>query len=323
MSISESAPSQPPGVPALSRLACPICGRALIPGKRQLRCAADGATFPLHSSGLLDLRAPDARQEAESFANQYAADRRAEGWKPLTPEAACALPFGNPPGFTRLYWAVRRESWRALAALLAELGHPPLWIADLGAGVPWLSHRLASLGHRVVAVDLSPDPDFGLGAARLYPTAARLGDDAAASLQGPLEPGGFLPLLGDLTRPPLSRHAYDVIICNASLHYAASLDGTVTRLAEALAPSGALIIMDSPVAATPRPGERQGRRVLGCAQIEDALVSAGLAVRWLPVRRGWLWHWHQIRTRLLARTTFAFPIAVGRRSGGSSRSAQG
>ena len=110
--------------------------------------------------------------------------------------AACALPVGDPPGFTQLYWAVRHESWAALVTLLTELGTAPLAIADLGAGFPWLSHRLASLGHAVLAVDLSPDIDFGLRPARLFPTARQWDDPAGA----PWRPGHFLASWGTWNR---------------------------------------------------------------------------------------------------------------------------
>ena len=159
----------------LGILACPLCGGRLCNADGGLICPADGAAFPMHPSGLLDLRPPDGRAAADAFAAQYRAGRLADGWQPLSAEAACALPDGDPPGFTRLYWTVRRESWAVLVTLLRELGTAPLTIADLGAGFPWLSHRLASLGHAVLAVDLSPDIDFGLGAARLFPTAGRVG----------------------------------------------------------------------------------------------------------------------------------------------------
>ena len=293
----------------LGILACPLCGGRLCNADGGLICPADGAAFPMHPSGLLDLRPPDGRAAADSFAAQYRAGRLADGWQPLSSEAACALPDGDPPGFTRLYWAVRRESWAVLATLLRELGTAPLAIADLGAGFPWLSHRLASLGHAVLAVDLSPDIDFGLGAARLFPTAGLWDDPAGASWQ----PGGFLPVLGDLEQPPLAAAAYDVVICNASLHYARDLRAAVARMAQTLRPAGALVIVDSPIVSVSHPG-RDGGRVLDRAAVEDALGQAGLTAAWHPVPRGWLWRRHQVKNWLLRRPQFEFPIIVGRRA---------
>jgi SAM-dependent methyltransferase len=320
----------------LGILACPLCGGGLRKANDGLTCPADGAAFPTHPSGLLDLRPPDGRAAADSS------------------EAACALPDGDPPGFTRLYWTVRRESWAVLAELLGEfgtvrhaagdtysdeniiaeypepvagcraaiaqgrilrraqdariLGAASLTIADLGAGFPWLSHRLSSLGHAVLAVDLSPDADFGLGAARLFPTAAQRGDPTGLSWG----PGGFLPLLGDLEWPPLALAAYDVVICNASLHYAHDLRAAVARMAQALRSAGALVIVDSPIITASRPGRDAGRG-LDRALVENALRDAGLTVTWHRVPRGWLWQRHQLKNWLLRRPGFEFPVVVGMR----------
>ena len=293
----------------LGILACPLCGGRLCNADGGLSCPVDGAAFPMHPAGLLDLRPPAGRAAADAFAAQYRAARLADGWQPLSSEAACALPDGDPPGFTRLYWAVRRESWAVLATLLRELGTAPLAIADLGAGFPWLSHRLAALGHAVLAVDLSPDVDFGLGAARLFPTAGVWDEPAASSWQ----PGGFQPVLGDLEQPPLAAAAYDVVICNASLHYARDLRAAVARMAQTLRPAGALVIVDSPIVSVSHPG-RDGGRVLERAAAEDALGQAGLTAAWHPVPRGWLWRRHQVKNWLLRRPQFDFPIIVGRRA---------
>jgi SAM-dependent methyltransferase len=293
----------------LGILACPLCGGRLRNADGGLICPADGAAFPMHPSGLLDLRPPKGRAAADLFAAQYRTGRLADGWQPLSSEAACALPVGDPPGFTQLYWTVRRESLRVLTTLLGDLGAIPLTIADLGAGFPWLSHRLASLGHAVLAVDLSPDVDFGLGAARLFPTASLWDDPAGASWR----PNGFLPVLGDLEQPPLAAAAYDAVICNASLHYARSLPAAVACMAQTLRPAGALVIVDSPIVSVSHTG-RDGGRVLDRAAVEDALGQAGLTAAWHPVPRGWLWRRHQVKNWLLRRPQFEFPIIVGRRA---------
>jgi SAM-dependent methyltransferase len=293
----------------LGILACPLCGGRLCNTDDGMSCPADGGDFPIHPSGLLDLRPPNGRAAADAFAAQYRTGRLVDGWRPLSPEVARALPDGHPTGFTRLYWAVRRESWAVLTTLLRECGTTPLTIADLGAGFPWLSHRLASLRHVVLAIDLSPDIDFGLGAAQLFPTARLWDDPVGASWQ----PDGFLPVLGDLEQPPLAAAAYDVVICNASLHYARDLRSAVARMAQTLRPSGALVIVDSPIVSASHPGRDDGR-VLDRAAVEGALGQAGLTVAWHSVPRGWLWRRHQVKNWLLRRPQFEFPIIVGRRA---------
>ena len=192
-----------------------------------------------------------------------------------------------------------------MCALLRDLGPLPLLIADMGAGFAWLSHRLATLGHRVVAVDLSSDADFGLGASRLYPAVS----DPTGSQ---LPEGHFWPVLGEMEHPPLRAGLYDAVICNASLHYANDLGLAVRRLAAALQPDGALIVMDSPIASIPRAGERAGSRVLGRAELADALETAGLTTTWVPIRRGWRWIYQQLKNRLRGRTVFEFPLVVAR-----------
>ncbi len=343
--IQTSAP--PLKSTALSLLACPLCGGPLLLSGPNAACAADGALYPQHAAGLLDLRPPDSRASADAFAGAYRAARLADGWQPLGREAALALPEGNPPGSTRLYWQVRRESWLALCQLLTELGPGSRVLADAGAGFPWLSHRLATLGHRVVAFDLRGDADLGLGAARLYaemlasewlsdPRIARrdVGFEAPAgcasakppegsnpdgAFSSALRPGRFLPVLGSLEEPPLAAGSYDAVICNASLHYVNNPSECVTRLARALRPQGALIVVDSPIAASdqhalhPHPGSR----ALGRQELDLALRSAGLTPQWRRVRRGWLWQRHQLKNWLLRRPRFDFPIVVGRKEAGA------
>jgi SAM-dependent methyltransferase len=278
-----------------------MCGAGLAPAGRGMVCTADRTEYPRHAAGLLDLRPAELRASADAFADAYRTARLAEGWQPLSQAAALALPEGNPPGFTRLYWQVRRESWAALRSLLAELGAGRLILADAGAGFPWLSGRLASLGHQVVAFDLSGDADFGLGAAQLYGHP------------------GLLPVLGSLEAPPLAAGRFDAVTCNASLHYVNDLVVCLSRLARALCPGGALIVVDSPIARRDgRAGHTHpGSRVLGRQELDLALRAAGLTPQWRRVRRGWLWQRHQLKNWLLGRPRFDFPMVVGRKGGGA------
>lgn len=291
-------------------IACPVCRGPLIASDTGLRCPLDRTTFPRHTSGLLDLRLPELRGQSDQFATAYRQARLGEGLAALTAEDARKLPDANPPGYPRLYWQVRRESWTALRRLLL----PPaisLTIADLGAGIPWLSHRLATLGHRVVAVDLSPDTDFGLGAARHFPTCALSELPAERERFGELLPGRFLPVLGSLEHPPLAPCAFDAVICNASLHYAERIGDAVRQIAASLRPGAALFVVDSPLGAQPRPGIGNGR-VLGREELDAAMRSAGLSVTWHAVPRGLRWRRHQFKNSLLRRAAFGFPLVEGR-----------
>ncbi len=326
-------PMMGPAATWAAMLACPLCAGPLTKEADGLRCRADGTAYPLHPAGPLDLRLPHRRAAHDAFAAAYRAARLAEGWRPLTPALAQALPHADPPGFPRLYWPLRRESWTRVAELLVELGPAPLPIADAGAGFPWLSHRLADLGHIVIAFDLSGDADFGLGAARHFPTALATrdafreltstrpaetsqgsvigDDDPLALLQEQVTAGRFMPVLGDLEWPPLAPGTFAAVVCNASLHYAADLQAAVSRLAQALRPGGALLLVDSPIAGHGSAEDRPGSRVLGRGEVEAALRAAGLTPAWYPVRRGPLWWRHRLKTWLLGRQGFEFPIVVG------------
>jgi hypothetical protein len=84
-------------------------------------------------------------------------------------------------------------------------------------------------------------------------------------------------------------------------------------MAQTLRPSGALVIVDSPIVSASHPGRDDGR-VLDRAAVEGALGQAGLTVAWHSVPRGWLWRRHQVKNWLLRRPQFEFPIIVGRRA---------
>jgi SAM-dependent methyltransferase len=294
-------------------IGCPLCCGPLAIYGDTLRCPVHRLSFPRHASGFLDLRPPDLREAGDEYAAEYRRARLAEGIEPMSPEEIRALPDGAPRGYPRLYWQVRRESWAALCGLL---GRQPLalTVADLGAGVPWLSHRLASLGHRAVAVDLSPDAAFGLGTAACYPSVADFGGPVERERFAELPAGRFLPVLGSLEQPPLAPCAFDVVVCNASLHYAADLPAVIARMVRALRPGGSLIVMDSPIGPHARPGLGQGR-ILSRSEVASALRDAGLRVAFHPVKRSLLWRRRQLKHHLLRRPAFEFPLVEARANG--------
>jgi SAM-dependent methyltransferase len=237
---------------------------------------------------------PEDRARLLHFSLEYRDARLRDGWQPLSLEEAQALPYGQPPGYPPLYWQVRRQSFAALMSVLAREGPSPANgpAADLGAGIGWLGYRLAQLGYRVVAVEASQDQDFGLGAAERYYAS-----------QVP-----FLPVQGNLEFPPLQAGALGLVVFNASLHYAADLAATLGRAAELLQSGGRLIVLDTPIARQPRPGTGRGDRHLGRAELQGALLEAGLQPRWLEVRRGHQWWLHQARALLRRDARFSFPI---------------
>lgn len=275
---------------------CPYCCGALETADGDggaLRCRDCGEPFAVEGKIPVLLRREDAGKLA-LFAREYREARLHDGWQCLSPEQARALPYGQPPGYPPLYWKVRRQSFCALMSLLAREGPSPATgsAADVGAGIGWLSYRLAQLGYRVATVEASLDTAFGLGAAEQYYAS-----------EFP-----FLPVQGDLNYLPLQRGKLGLVVFNASLHYAVDLERTLQRSARALGRGGRLIVLDTPISRHPRPGTGRGDRHLSRRELHEALVKAGLRPRWIEVRRGLRWRSHQLKAWLKRDPTFSFPM---------------
>jgi ubiquinone/menaquinone biosynthesis C-methylase UbiE len=122
----------------------------------------------------------------------------------------------------------------------------PIRVLDLGAGCGWLSHRLASLGHSVVAVDLQDDELDGLGACRYYSAP-------------------FTAVQADIDALPFAPAQFDLAVFEGSLHYSADPIATLAEAKRMLAPGGVLAVMDSPMFVRERDGramvERQARQM--------------------------------------------------------------
>jgi SAM-dependent methyltransferase len=188
-----------------------------------------------------------------------------------------------------------------------------LRVLDLGAGVGWLSNRLARLGHAPCAVDLNLDPRDGLGAARHY--------------------GGDWPRVrAEFDRLPLADRQADIVIYNASLHYSTGYMATLAEALRVLSPGGRIVVMDSPIYSRDASGkqmiaERQAAFARAHGTRSDALPSVGyltwamlrdlgrdLGLRWRVIRPwyGWRWALRPWRARLAGKrepSTFALLIA--------------
>jgi len=286
----------------LEIVGCPYCQARLEvtdEAEGMLSCSGCGEQFPVVGGIPALLRREDIAR-MERFSEECRQARLREGQIRLSHEQAWVLPYGQPPGFSALYWQVRRQSFCALMAILAREGPTPAWgpVADMGAGIGWLSYRLAQAGYQVLAIDASHDETFGLAAAQAY--------------YGP-NPAIF-PLQGDLENPPLQMGRLGLVVFNASLHYARDLEGTLLRCTRALRPAGRLVILDSPVARLPRPGTGRGDRHLGHQELHAALLGAGLEPRWHSIRRGAGWWTHQAKSWLKLQPLFSFPMGVAKRA---------
>jgi len=309
-----------------SWLGCPVCQKALSQQENVLYCPNDDLSFPLQD-GILRLMPAEQREEADAFAEEYRDRREEQGWRSLTAEEMAALPTIPPGGWDKIYWPVRHKSFQVLIRWFKQNfdGRTrPLRVVDMGAGVGWLSGRLAmeanelveAEGHEpveLVALDLSRDDAFGLGAA------------------GRLRQGMDLPLTlvqGDIERPPFQRKSVDLLIYNASLHYAGDIGACLANAAGLLRKGGAVVIMDSPIStgpvtaiSGPPPGvegktdkKQTGRsgRQLPNDEVVQALTEAGLAYESTSIWRGLRWQVRQLRLKVFGMAIFDLPIIIAK-----------
>lgn len=287
-------------------LGCPVCQGPLEQTDTGLQCPVDALDFPMQE-GIFRLLPPEEQQAADAFAQTYRQQREAQGWRPLAANELAALPEKSPAGWDSLYWPVRRQSYVALLAWLETVDLPdgePLRVVVMGAGFGWLAGRLAARGHQVVALDLSADDTFGLGALR----------DAAGAFE-------TRPTLvqGDMEQPPLQAKQVDLLVYSASVHYAVDLQLCLQKSATSLRPGGALVINDTPVlrgdftALPPEEGQARRRgRQLPLTELEQALANAGLDFEVQQISRGWRWAIRQWRIRFFGGVGFTLPLVIAR-----------
>jgi SAM-dependent methyltransferase len=178
------------------------------------------------------------------FRAAYADRREVEGRGSGGVAELLALPYLRGGPLAR-QWAVRARSYaRLLDAVVAPLartvGPRPLSILDLGAGNGWLCYRLTLRGHRCLALDWRRDAVDGLGAGAAY--AGHL-------------PTAFLRVAASFEAIPLER-GFDLVVFNAAVHYASSLDSTIAEAVRVTLPGGRIVILDSPFYRRGTDGER-------------------------------------------------------------------
>ena len=229
---------------------------------------------------------PDAQFRAE-----YAAHRASEG-RGYAGAALFALPYLERGAHAR-QWAVRARTFdafmRRVIAPAVRAGERPR-VLDLGAGNGWLAWRVSLAGCDAMAVDLRDDAVDGLAAGA--PLAAR---------------APFHRVAATFDALPLRDASYDVVLFNASLHYAVDLPAVLREAARVVRPGGRLLVLDSPFYALARDGDamvaekhregtaRYGERAaallavpcveyLTAARLAEATADSGLAWRRRRVR---------------------------------------
>lgn len=294
------------------RLACPACRADL---DASLACAGCGAAYH-ETDGVLRLVTGERVDTVDRFLVDYTRIRHAEGRGSDDPAFYRRLPDPTEGDPLAWQWTIRASTWRHVERrVLPRLG-PGLRVLDLGAGVGWLSNRVAGLGHRPFAIDLSVDRLDGLGAARHFE-------------------GDWLRAQAEFDRLPLADGQADLIVYNASLHYSTDYRVTLGEALRVLAAGGHLLVIDTPVYRRDESGQamvaerhadferRFGTRSDSVPSIEyltDSMLAelgAELGVQWdrSIAWYGWRWWWRPHRARLKrVREPSRFVTLVGSRA---------
>lgn len=186
------------------------------------------------------------------FRAEYGAHRASEGRAYSTAELH-TLPFLHSGPLAK-QWAVRARSFTAFVSRIVEpfarTMNRPLRLLDLGAGNGWLAWRLAQTGIECVAVDIRDDAVDGLGAAASY------ADET---------PTRFRRVLASFDALPFRAPAFDLVVFNASLHYALDLELVLREARRCVRDGGRIVILDSPF---------YGRDADGAAMVNEKRETA-------------------------------------------------
>ena len=231
---------------------------------------------------------PTVQSSQKSFRAEYAAHRATEG-RAHGPAELLALPYLVSGPLAR-QWRVRARTFDAFVRRVlipeARTAARPLAVLDVGAGNGWLAYRVAMAGCEATALDIRDDAVDGLGAASHYLAAT---------------PARFHRLAGSFDALPLASRSFDVVVFNASLHYATDLPLVLREACRVTRSGGRIAVLDSPFYARGGHGEamvaekrrtaaaRFGARAeallappfiefLTAARLSDA--SAGLGLPW-------------------------------------------
>ena len=273
-------------------MACPACRAQcglLDENSGSTECAECRAVYP-QINGIWRFLAAGREERFAPFLRDYTRIRLAEGRGSDCGEFYRRLPECRADHPLAWQWNIHRITFDCLRRrVLPRLGIGSK-ILDLGAGVGWLSYRLAELGHHPCAIDLSLDDQDGLGAARHF---------------SPCWPR----LQGEFDRLPIASGSVDGVLLNSSLHYSNDYRVTLGEALRVLRPSGWLMVMESPIYRRLKSGrqmvaQRRADFERRYGTPSDALPSqefltwrkldalAGeLGIRWKALRPWYGWKW--------------------------------
>lgn len=211
--------------------ACPRCHTPLTQSEEnRLVCPVDQSLFSCEM-GVWRMLLPERKPVFNQFIQEYEIIRRSEGRGSQSAAYYQALPYQDLKGNMTADWRMRAVSLDTFLRYgfipYEQAEDHPLNILDLGSGNGWLSNRLARRGHQVAAIDLATNDFDGLGCYRYYETH-------------------YLPVQAEFDQLPFVSQSVDMVIFNAALHYAMDYEVTLRESLRVLAPSGRLVILDTP-----------------------------------------------------------------------------
>jgi SAM-dependent methyltransferase len=222
----------PPGL----QLSCARC-KAAVDGLQCTRC-----DFRMEIlNGIVHALPAERADYYAQFIADYARIRAAEGRGSQSEEFYLGLPYKDTSGRNSHQWKIRSRSYDFLIRHVLKPLKNRGRILDLGAGNCWMSFRLAGLGYCPVAVDLLTNANDGLGAA----------DHFHKHLSAPIP-----RFQAEVTRLPFCDAQFELVLFNASFHYAEDYEAALGEALRCLKPGGRVIIIDSPWYATGESGRQ-------------------------------------------------------------------
>ena len=293
------------------KFVCPRCkGELMLVAPDQLRCENEALTFH-QVDGVWQFLLPERKAQFSRFIEEYEKVRHFEGRFSADATYYRTLPYQDLTGRFTSDWKIRAASFDTLTEMIPA--HST--ILDLGAGNGWLSNRLSDMGHDVFGIDLLTNLEDGLGAWQFYETR-------------------FTPVQAEFSFLPFPAAFADVVIFNASIHYAERYEQVLDESLRVLKSGGLVIIMDSPVYHDEASGramleERKQQFLARYGFASDAIQSEGfltydrmkrlgeeLNVKWQHIvpNYGWKWKIRSLVARLRGRREPAqFGLWLGKR----------
>jgi 2-polyprenyl-3-methyl-5-hydroxy-6-metoxy-1,4-benzoquinol methylase len=198
------------------QLLCPNCCDPI--DAQSLGCR-NGHQFACED-GVLVLLEETFKQQLQAFVETFTRLRADESRRLLDPSVYKELPFA-PKLKWQYAWRVRRYDLAIINRLLQ--GRTRQQILDVGAWNGWLSHRLATQGHEVTAIDYFTDEYDGLRAKKFYDLS-------------------WKAIQMDVYDLSVLNQTYDVIILNRCLQFSDDPAGYVASVKTKVASDGLLIL---------------------------------------------------------------------------------